>query len=245
LPSGGGDVRKLLSVISMITIMAAGCNGCRSNNQASDPQLVINTHTTTEYPGIYSFLRSDGNRGTCFVVDYKGSQFLITAKHLVKDGTLFILWYGGEEIDITAGRAGLMHAYDIAVMEITGVPHTLKIAPEKLNPPKVYAFGYTTMTEVKRTTGIIVGNKNYLTKAELQAGMSGGPLLNARGEVLGVNSAREVNPYTREYHVSHHADISHAINIMDNLIRSEESRKKLEAEIEKANKALQKDEDSL
>ena len=191
----------------------------------------------TEFPGVYTFVRRDDIRGTCFVVEYKGQQFLVTARHLVSDGSRFFIGYQGENIDIVVGAAGIMSGYDIAVMQISGAPHVLKIAPDKIEGARVYALGYTTLTTVRRSTGRIVGNRNYITKAELQSGMSGGPLLNARGEVIGVNSARQTQPDHTTYLVSHHADIRHAIRIMDNLIKMEAEKKAAEQDLEAAKKA--------
>jgi S1-C subfamily serine protease len=197
-------------------LMIAGCNGCDNSSRISiDPKV------TAEYPGVYVFLRVDGVRGTCFVVDYKERQFLVTAKHLIAPGARFLMGYEGEEVDIVTGDAGIMRSYDIAVMQITGAPYTLKIAPEKLRETKVYAVGYTTLHKVKRSAGKVVGNRNYVTKAELRAGMSGGPLLNELGEVIGINSSREMDSDNVTFIAGHHADIMHAINIMDKLIEAE------------------------
>lgn len=238
-------MKTVLSAFFMTMMMIAGCNSCRNKAEIApplpDPVKLVAT-VILEYPGVYAFIRMDGHRGTCFVVEYKGQQFLITAKHMIRGRVPFILTYQGEEIKIVMGPGG-MSDYDVAVMKISGAPHILKIAPEKIEGPKVYALGYITMTNVKRSTGRVIGNRGYITKAELQAGMSGGPLLNERGEVIGVNSSRQTTK-NGTYVSSNHVDIIHAIRIMDRIIEMEAAKKRaqeaLKKAIEEAKAALEK-----
>ncbi|HEY7718306.1 MAG TPA: trypsin-like peptidase domain-containing protein, partial [Pedococcus sp.] len=152
---------------------------------------------------------ADGNgTGSGFVADRQGH--IITNNHVVASaadsGTIKVLLSNGAEVEATI--AGRDASYDLAVLK-TGrtdlPPLTMGSSSSVVVGDQVIAVGAPLGLDSTVTTGIVSAlnrpvspggdgdEQSYInaiqTDAAINPGNSGGPLLNMRGEVIGVNSA--------------------------------------------------------
>ncbi|MDT0318096.1 S1C family serine protease [Streptomyces millisiae] len=160
---------------------------------------------------------AEGSTGTGFVYDEEGH--IMTNNHVVASaangGTLSVTFSDGENYD--AEVVGRAEGYDVAVIRITNLQGR-DLAPLPLGDSDQVAVGDATIAigapfglSGTVTTGIISaedrpvassdgqgGSASYMnalqTDASINPGNSGGPLLNADGEVIGVNSAIQSTP---------------------------------------------------
>ncbi|MEE1930173.1 trypsin-like peptidase domain-containing protein [Streptomyces sp. TRM 70351] len=156
--------------------------------------------------------RSGGGTGTGFVFDRQGH--ILTNNHVVASAAqgadLSVVFSDGKQYDgEVVGRA---EGYDIAVIKLTD-PEGATLTPLPLGESGQVAVGDSTIAigapfglSGTVTTGIVSAlnrpvassdaegsSASYMsalqTDASINPGNSGGPLLNAEGEVIGVNSA--------------------------------------------------------
>ncbi|GAA4657490.1 hypothetical protein GCM10023347_05330 [Streptomyces chumphonensis] len=153
-----------------------------------------------------------GGTGTGFVFDKQGH--ILTNNHVVAsaaDGAeLNVVFSDGKQYD--AEVVGRAEGYDIAVIKLTD-PEGVTLTPLPLGDSDAVAVGDSTIAigapfglSGTVTTGIVSAlnrpvassdaqgsSASYMsalqTDASINPGNSGGPLLNADGEVIGVNSA--------------------------------------------------------
>ena len=161
-------------------------------------------------PGVVSIsvtTSAGSGTGSGLIIDASG--YIITNNHVVSDATS-----GGEIlVDLTDGRSfeativGRNSAYDLAVLKIdaTDLPAlTLGNSDGLVVGDTVVAVGAPLGLQGTVTTGIIsaldrpvtaggTDDMSYInaiqTDAAINPGNSGGPLINAQGQVIGVNSA--------------------------------------------------------
>ena len=153
----------------------------------------------------------EGGTGTGFVFDTEGH--IVTNNHVVADavdgGKLSATFPNGKKYD--AEVVGHAQGYDVAVIKLKDAPSDLK--PLTLGDSDKVAVGDSTIAigapfglSNTVTTGIISAknrpvassdgtgsNASYMsalqTDASINPGNSGGPLLDAQGNVIGINSA--------------------------------------------------------
>lgn len=153
----------------------------------------------------------EGGTGTGFVFDTEGH--ILTNNHVVADavdgGKLTATFPNGKKYD--AQVVGHAQGYDVAVIKLKNAPSNLK--PLTLGNSDKVAVGDSTIAigapfglSNTVTTGIISAknrpvassdgtgsNASYMsalqTDASINPGNSGGPLLDAQGNVIGINSA--------------------------------------------------------
>ncbi|MEV7288246.1 trypsin-like peptidase domain-containing protein [Streptomyces sp. NPDC093252] len=153
----------------------------------------------------------EGGTGTGFVFDTEGH--IITNNHVVAEavdgGTLNVTFPSGKKYD--AEVIGNAQGYDVAVIKLNNAPSDLK--PLTLGNSDKVAVGDSTIAigapfglSNTVTTGIISAKNrpvassdgsgsqaSYMsalqTDASINPGNSGGPLLDAQGNVIGINSA--------------------------------------------------------
>ncbi|WP_084075035.1 S1C family serine protease [Demequina sp. NBRC 110052] len=143
--------------------------------------------------------------GSGFVIREDG--YLLTNAHVVadSDGTVNVVMYDGSEYEGTV--VGTSVEYDLAVVKIdrTGLtPLVLADSDEVVVGEGVVAVGSPLGLESTVTTGIVSALHRPVTTSDststafidaiqtdaaINPGNSGGPLLNAQGEVIGINSA--------------------------------------------------------
>jgi S1-C subfamily serine protease len=170
---------------------------------AADNRGVVNITTSTEVSGFFGDETSTGT-GSGFVIDRQGH--ILTNFHVVSDAeTLQVTLYDGSTHQ--AKVVGADASNDIAVVRIDVPPTRLfplamGDSSKLLVGQKVLALGNPFGLERTLTTGIVSALGRSLkakngrmikgiiqTDAAINPGNSGGPLLNSRGEVIGVNTA--------------------------------------------------------
>jgi S1-C subfamily serine protease len=163
------------------------------------PSVVNITSRTVEFDFFYGEVPQQG-QGSGFVIDKQGH--ILTNYHVVE---------GAQQVEVTfsdrkkykAQIVGLDQSHDLAVIQIKGVnltPATLADSKALAVGQKVFAIGNPFGLSGTMTRGIISSIRpvrgpegNYVdeaiqTDAAINPGNSGGPLLNAHGEVIGINT---------------------------------------------------------
>ena len=155
-------------------------------------------------PSVVS-VRTEGGSGTGFLVDSDGT--IVTNAHVVGDASEVQVRFedGGDEH--TAQVLGVDASTDLAAIKVDagaadGVkPLQLADSDDAQVGDPVVAIGYPLGLDRTATAGIVSGlereiqapngfsiDKVIQTDAPINPGNSGGPLLNASGQVIGVNS---------------------------------------------------------
>ncbi|MDQ2710817.1 MAG: trypsin-like peptidase domain-containing protein [Acidobacteriota bacterium] len=146
--------------------------------------------------------RTEGS-GTGFIVDKKG--YIITNHHVVKDADRIKVRIPGENGDYRGRVIGYDQETDVAVLKIEPRQALLPVNIGNSDSVQVgdwvIAIGSPFGLQATVTAGIVSAQRtsrdlpgatqfqNFLqTDAAINPGNSGGPLLNTRGEVIGVNT---------------------------------------------------------
>jgi S1-C subfamily serine protease len=163
------------------------------------PSVVNITSRTVAFDFFYDEVPEQG-QGSGFIIDKQGH--ILTNYHVVE---------GAQQVEVTfsdrkkykAQIVGLDQSHDLAVIQIKGVnltPATLADSKTLAVGQKVFAIGNPFGLSGTMTRGIISSIRpvrgpegNYVdeaiqTDAAINPGNSGGPLLNAHGEVIGINT---------------------------------------------------------
>jgi serine protease Do len=144
--------------------------------------------------------------GTGFIIDPSG--FILTNNHVVEGAeTIRISLYGGERLDLFAAKVvGHDTLTDTALLQLTDMPHqpltAIKFGDSDQMQPgdwvmaigNPFQLGHSVsvgvISALGRPFGVLGREQNMLqTDAAINPGNSGGPLLNVRGEVVGMNTA--------------------------------------------------------
>jgi len=146
--------------------------------------------------------------GTGFIINSK-EGFILTNNHVVEDATKIEVQFLGDEDDdvYTAKVIGRDALTDSALIQLTQMPkHSLGEAKfgdssqmaagdwvMAIGNPFGYAHTVTVgvISATQRSFRVTDGRSNEMiqTDAAINPGNSGGPLLNVRGEVIGINTA--------------------------------------------------------
>ncbi|MCL6592412.1 MAG: trypsin-like peptidase domain-containing protein [Alicyclobacillus sp.] len=143
------------------------------------------------------------NIGTGFVFDPRG--FILTNEHVIHGASRVMLRAYGRNKAVPASVVGSDYRYDIAILKAPiPIPDTvLRIGRSKdiRVGEWVVAIGSPLGLDHTVTVGIVsamdrplqIGDREYphllQTDAAINRGNSGGPLINLRGEVIGMNTA--------------------------------------------------------
>ncbi|WP_312649457.1 trypsin-like peptidase domain-containing protein [Proteiniclasticum sp.] len=164
---------------------------------------------SVQVPGGGSFFNPEGGYsesiGTGFILNEEG--LIATNYHVVERGeNIRVILYTGEEA--TAKVVNFDATNDLAVLQMDesvkvpgvvtlGDSDNIRVGESVIaigNPLSKDFAGTVTSGIVSATErAVIVGNTEYnyiQTDAAINGGNSGGPLINARGEVIGINSAK-------------------------------------------------------
>ncbi|WP_180686073.1 S1C family serine protease [Streptomyces gossypiisoli] len=188
-PDGGGDFKRDPGTVAAVTA------------KALPSTVTIEAESSS----------GEGGTGTGFVFDTEGH--IVTNNHVVADavdgGQLTATFPNGKKYD--AQVVGNAQGYDVAVIKLKNAPSGLKPLP--LGDSDKVAVGDATIAigapfglSDTVTTGIISAKNrpvassdgtgsqaSYMsalqTDASINPGNSGGPLLDAKGNVIGINSA--------------------------------------------------------
>ena len=163
------------------------------------PSVVNITSTTVQFDFFYGPVPQQG-QGSGFILNKQG--LILTNNHVIE---------GGQRIEVTlsdkhkyqAERIGVDKNHDLALIKITApnlVPAVLSDSNGLTVGQRVYAIGNPFGLNGTMTRGIISSirsirgpNNNPIedaiqTDAAVNPGNSGGPLLNSRGEVIGITT---------------------------------------------------------
>ena len=147
----------------------------------------------------------DGS-GTGFVIDDSG--YILTNQHVVEGQTrVTVVLHGGAQISARVVSADA--ARDIALLKVDNIPGLapLAFASAAREGEDVIALGFPlglheSMTVTRGIVSAIrtfSGVKHLQTDAAINPGNSGGPLLNDRGEIVGMNTFIQREIEGREY----------------------------------------------
>lgn len=143
--------------------------------------------------------------GSGFVLDTQGR--ILTNYHVVEGADTITVKFKNDSKNYTAKVVGTAAPLDIALIQVTDAPAnllkpmTLADSDKVLTGEKAIAIGNPFGLESSVSTGIVSAvRKNpgaveslvptlIQTDAAINPGNSGGPLLNSRGEVIGINTA--------------------------------------------------------
>ena len=150
--------------------------------------------------------RTPEARGTGFIISKEG--FILTNNHVVEDATkIQVSLYGDDDKFYNARLIGRDQLTDSALIELTEHPagplpevkfgDSSQMAPGDWVMAIGNPFGYTytvtvgVISATERSFPVTNGRNNDMlqTDAAINPGNSGGPLLNLRGEVIGINTA--------------------------------------------------------
>src|SRR5437764_4463706 len=162
------------------------------------PAVVNITSTAVAYDFFYGAVPKEG-QGSGFVIDPAGH--ILTNYHVV-EGARRVEVTTSEKKKYRAEIVGTDPQHDLAVIQISEravTPASLGDSRNLIVGQKVYAIGNPFGLSGTMTRGIISsirsvrGQRGYIdeaiqTDAAINPGNSGGPLLNSRGEVIGINS---------------------------------------------------------
>jgi serine protease Do len=150
--------------------------------------------------------RTPEARGTGFIISKDG--FILTNNHVVEDATkIQVSLYGDDDKFYNARLIGRDQLTDSALIELTERPSealpevkfgdSAQMAPGDWVMAIGNPFGYTytvtvgVISATQRGLRVTDGRSNEMlqTDTAINPGNSGGPLLNVRGEVIGMNTA--------------------------------------------------------
>lgn len=152
----------------------------------------------------YKTPAQSGGAGSGFFINEDG--YFLTNAHVVDQAkTIWIQVPSLGKRIIDVELVGISHDRDIALLKVSeegieiirkelGTIPYLKLGDSDLlrRSDEALALGYPLgQQSLKSTSGIVSGREHHLiqTSAPLNPGSSGGPLLNMRGEVIGINEA--------------------------------------------------------
>ena len=169
------------------------------------PSVVNITSTTVGLDFFYGFVPQQG-QGSGFILDKQGH--VLTNYHVIADARNVEV-QTSDKHRYKAQIIGRDRAHDLALLQIEAPNLTPAVLAESRNlvvGQKVYAIGNPFGLSGTMTTGIISAIRSIhgaqgaaienaiQTDAAINPGNSGGPLLNSRGEVIGINSLIATNP---------------------------------------------------
>lgn len=204
--------QKMVQVKNSIESSAFAAN----NNFISEEQMVINvcknfgpsvvniTSTTFQEDFFFNIVPTQG-AGSGFVIDKKG--YILTNFHVIKGAQKLDVSFSKQQYRYPAKLIGIHPEGDLSIIQVINVP------PEILKPVKMgnseklqvgqktiaignpFGLGQTVTTgvisslnrQIKEENGKIISDL-IQTDAAINQGNSGGPLLNSKGEVIGINT---------------------------------------------------------
>ena len=170
------------------------------------PSVVNIISTSLQYDFFYGAVPSEG-QGSGFILDRQGH--IATNYHVIADAQNVEV-QTMDKHRYKARVVGKDQRHDLALLQIDGggslTPVVLAQSRDLIPGQKVFAIGNPFGLNGTMTTGIISAirpvrgpqggqiENAIQTDAAINPGNSGGPLLNSRGEVIGINSLIATNP---------------------------------------------------
>jgi len=211
---GGGTVSAALVAAVLLGTGLAGDDGAPASASAPNTPAVVNGSDSkgdlvrsvyaAASPSVVS-VQTQGGSGTGFLVDSDGT--IVTNAHVVGDNTQVQVRFEDDGQLHDAQVLGVDASTDLAALKVdpsaaSGVrPLALADSDKVQVGDSAVAIGYPLGLDRTATAGIVSGLERQIeapngfsidqviqTDAPINPGNSGGPLLNADGEVIGVNS---------------------------------------------------------
>ena len=174
-------------------------------NKVAPAAVVVSTKSVTQ--GYFMHTQEVEGIGSGFIINQEG--YILTNYHVVK-GAQEISVTLSNDVTTTAQIVNYDENQDVAMIKITDesvkIPATVELGDsDSLQPgEEVIAIGTPLSTELSSTVtkGIISATSRSVavqsgvtmnliqTDAAINAGNSGGPLVNTKGEVVGINSSK-------------------------------------------------------
>ncbi len=210
LPRGGVPLSRSTAPLVLEEVKAAPEYDNEELNNISVykhllPSVVNVTSTSLQMNFFYGMVPQQG-QGSGFILDRQGH--IATNYHVIADAQNIEV-QTSDKRRYKARIIGKDPRHDIALLQIDGAslqPVTLAVSRDLVPGQKVYAIGNPFGLNGTMTTGIISAIRSIhgpeggqidnaiQTDAAINPGNSGGPLLNSRGEVIGINTLIATNP---------------------------------------------------
>jgi S1-C subfamily serine protease len=208
LPDGLGrrlfEARGSSSPLSLTEAQAAPAYDAEEQNNISvykrvAPSVVNITSKAMKFNFFYGQVPEEG-QGSGFILDKAGH--VLTNFHVIADANRIVVKLSDKH-DYTATIVGSDKVHDLALLQINAPnlqPVTLSDSTDLVVGQKVYAIGNPFGLNGTMTRGIISSIRSIKgpegapiedaiqTDAAINPGNSGGPLLNSKGEVIGINT---------------------------------------------------------
>ena len=168
------------------------------------PSVVNVTNMKVAGNVFHGFEKVPAGMGTGFVWDKSGH--IVTNYHVIEGGTEFVISFYKDRKQYKAKVVGTEPRLDVAVLKLIEMPSKLSPLPAGLSKQlkvgqKTIAIGNPFGLDHSMSVGIVSALGRQImgiggvkihdmiqTDAAINQGNSGGPLLNSRGEVIGVNT---------------------------------------------------------
>jgi S1-C subfamily serine protease len=195
-------MRKLLLLV--VCLFSFGCSSVEFKGVKTPPTMKIANPADSEaYKGetkpifrirAYEYMTEGAARygsGTAFLVKHNDKLFMVTAFHVV-DSSIIIQFYTHDRkpVQVKINDVFFLRHLDTALFEVAEI--SVKTTPYKLGKyrqgEKVTASGFPAAGDLENHEGVNY-NSPVHTTATMKQGMSGGPVTDAEGNVIGINSA--------------------------------------------------------
>jgi S1-C subfamily serine protease len=195
------------------------------------PSVVNITATALVYNFFYGAVPQQG-QGSGFILDKAGH--VLTNYHVIEGANKGIEVKLNNKHTYKAEVVGTDKTHDLALLKISApdlVPATLASSSDLVVGQKVYAIGNPFGLSGTMTRGIISSIRSIRgseeapiedaiqTDAAINPGNSGGPLLNSRGEVIGINTMIASNGANQSSGIGFAIPINTAKAVLDDLTR--------------------------
>ncbi len=194
------------------------------------PSVVNVTSTTVAMDFFYGAVPQEG-QGSGFIIDKQGH--ILTNYHVVQGNGAKLEVTLSNRKKLPAKIIGLDRSHDLAVIQIESpdlVPATMGDSHGLVVGQKVFAIGNPFGLNGTMTRGIISSIRQIVepdgvkideaiqTDAAINPGNSGGPLLNSRGEVIGINTMIATNGSAQSAGIGFAVPINAAKAVLNDLV---------------------------
>lgn len=152
-------------------------------------------------PGGGGAVRDARSQGSGFFI--RGKEYIVTNHHVVKDAQSIDVVVHGRRYPVKARVVGSDARTDIAVLKVDKVEEAVNLSFGSSERTRIgegvftignpFGYGHTVTSGILSARNRTIGQGPFddfiQTDAAVNPGNSGGPLFNARGEVIGINTA--------------------------------------------------------
>jgi len=133
--------------------------------------------------------------GTGFIIERNKKRYLVTAYHVL-DGVMISEFFtkDNKHLSLELGKIYLIEYLDAIIIELKSC--SAKVIPLKMGKYKqdgqITTWGFPNGEKLEKHKGINYGSQIEST-AIVKSGMSGGPVIDENGDVIGIISAKSIN----------------------------------------------------